>query len=383
MYFTNWYKSFGLKDSKEYKDYYDAYRSTVYSCVTLRSQAVAKAKHILYAVVKGNDVEVKRTHPFYKLIARPNRFRQTWYDLRVQRETYLDLVGNAYWYVMRDKLGVPTEFIPILPENMSVVPAQDGSVAYYQYTYSDGTVSEPLYPRDVLHFKRSPDPSDFYYGMSPLKAASYNADVDLAMSIYVKTFMENDATPRYAIFSKNRLNDKPFQDLVNRWHASYSGANKAGTPVVLDNGLDIKPVSLSVKEMDWLKSRKGNRDEIMQIFGIPPSVGNVAENVNRSSSVTGMLNFIDNTIDPLLTQETGVLQMFIQENYDERILLKYWIERPSDPEIVVKENESGIKMGYISINEARQRVGYSPVANGDEVKPFNPNPVNEPAKPTE
>lgn len=31
-------------------------------------------------------------------------------------------------------------------------------------------------------------------------------------------------------------------------------------------------------------------------------------------------------------------------------------------------------MGVISVNEARERWGYSPVIGGDEVKPFNPNP---------
>jgi len=369
-------KRLGLADSTNYKDYYEAYRNTVYWCVNLRATNVAKAEYGMYfRDSKRNDVEITEDHPFYDLMESTNRFGQTWYDLRLYKQTFLDLVGNAYWYVAsRNSItGIPTELITLPPGNMEVVYDATGVITEYRFKYLGTGKYESLNPRDIIHFK-SINPQDFYYGMSPLKAASYASDTDLAVSIYTKTFMENDGTPKFALLTKSKLNKNSFDDLVNNWHQTYGGYSNAGMPAVLDNGLDIKAISLTPREVDFINTKKGLRDEIMQVFQIPPVVGNVTENVNRGSSVDGMLNFIDNTIDPLLTSEKFVLESFIKREYDRRIKLRYWIERPSDSDTVIKEIETGIKMGVISVNEARERWGYSPVIGGDEVKPFNPNP---------
>jgi len=375
--FSKWNTSLGLADSKNYQDYYDAYRSVVYWCVNIRAKAVAKAEYSLYVKRRKDEIEVPNDHPYFRLVDRPNRYKQTYYDMKYLIQVYKDLVGNAYEYIAtRDALGKPAEIIILPPQFIKIAPNPDGTIKEYQFHYPNGSGYTPLRPEDIIHHKY-PNPADFYYGMSPLKAASYASDADLAMSIYTKTFMENDATPKFALLTKNRLTDSVFNDFVDRWHDTYSGNNKAGLPAVLDNGLDIKPISLSPKEADYLMSKKGCRDEIMQVFEIPPVIGNVTENVNRGSSTDGMLNFIDNTIDPILKQEAELLQLFLKDEYDDRLCVRYWIDRPSNLEVTLKEVETGIKCGYLSINEAREIYGYDPVPDGDEVKPFNPNPVED------
>ena len=50
----------------------------------------------------------------------------------------------------------------------------------------------------------------------------------------------------------------------------YSGVKNAGRPMVLEGGLDWKPMSLTPKDMDFLEAKHAAAREIALAFGVPP-----------------------------------------------------------------------------------------------------------------
>lgn len=341
----------------------NSFKGTVYMCVSIRAEAIAKSQFYLYVTKANKDIEVKE-HPFLSLMAKPNSFKQTFFQIMYTTQMYLDLLGNAYWYMPRDSFGIPTEILVLPSNSVRVVLDTNGLVSQYAIQTSAG--EERINAEEVIHFKY-PNPKDFYYGMSPLMAAADQADIEGLQSVYQKTFLLNDGVPRIAILSKIKMTDETFTDMKERWEYANAGVGNAGRPLVLEGGLDVKPISLSAKEMDYLESKKENRDEIMRIFKIPKAVANVIEDVNRSASKDSMSNFLDNCVEPLMEQHRQVLELFIQETYDERLKVKYWITRPSDMELQLKENVAGLRYGYLSVNEVRKRIGEDPVAGKDEL----------------
>ena len=61
-----------------------------------------------------------------------------------------------------------------------------------------------------------------------------------------------------------------YERLKKEFTDFYQGANNAGRPLVLDGGLDWRPMSLSPRDMDFLEAKHASAREIALAFGVPP-----------------------------------------------------------------------------------------------------------------
>ena len=61
-----------------------------------------------------------------------------------------------------------------------------------------------------------------------------------------------------------------YERLKKEFADFYQGANNAGRPLVLDGGLDWRPMSLSPRDMDFLEAKHAAAREIALAFGVPP-----------------------------------------------------------------------------------------------------------------
>jgi HK97 family phage portal protein len=61
-----------------------------------------------------------------------------------------------------------------------------------------------------------------------------------------------------------------FERLKAELEDGFQGPRRAGRPLLLEGGLDWKPLSLSPKDMDFIAARNGAAREIALAFGVPP-----------------------------------------------------------------------------------------------------------------
>ena len=68
--------------------------------------------------------------------------------------------------------------------------------------------------------------------------------------------------------------------ITKKWEQKYRGVDNAHKVGVLSGGLKYKPINPSQKEMDFVESRKFNRDEILGFFKVPKSIIGLGEGDN-------------------------------------------------------------------------------------------------------
>src|SRR6185503_19353792 len=184
-------------------------------------------------------------HPLLDLIRRPNP-RQDGPAFLDAIASHLLLAGNAYIEAVSlpDGNAQVRELYCLRPDRMKVVPGPDGWPAAFDYTVAGQTVrfdqSASLPP--VLHLSLF-NPLDDHYGQSPLEAAAIAVDTHNAAAAWNKALLDNAARPSGALVFDGVLGDDTVARLKRTLDAEYTGTANAGRPLLLEGGLDWKPMA--------------------------------------------------------------------------------------------------------------------------------------------
>ncbi len=126
----------------------------------------------------------------------------------------------------------------------------------------------------VCHI-RNFHPQDDHYGLSPMQAAAQALDVHNSASRWSKALLDNAARPSGAIIYKGAegqgtLSADQYDRLTAETESYHQGARNAGRPMLLEGGLDWKPMGFSPADMEFQKTKDSAAREIALTFGVPP-----------------------------------------------------------------------------------------------------------------
>lgn len=343
--------------------------------VALRiATACSEARWRLY---KGNDRSERNQiaeHPILTLLDFANEF-QTGQEIVELMQLHLDIAGKAYWYLPPNQLGVPGEVWVMPPHQMKIVPSEKEFIK--GYIYSCGGEQIPLDKKRVIRFAM-PDPLNPYGSIGYAQAAAVELDSEDYAGQWNRNFFYNSARPDGALIYPEALTDEQFERLSQQWQQKYGGLTRAHKVAILEGGVDYKQIQMSQKDMDFQALRKMTRENLLFTFGMPLSVMGISENVNRANAEAGDYTFARWLIKPRLTRirnklNEQLLPMFpaakgVELDFDEIV--------PETLEMKQGLAESGVKAGWMTVNEARQLNGYDLVPKGDVfLIPFNLAPV--------
>jgi hypothetical protein len=83
-------------------------------------------------VYGAEDFEELEEHPILELFAHVNK-QENGFELRELTSVMLDLTGNAYWYVERDKLGVPSALFVLRSQWVTIHPDEKRFISHFTY----------------------------------------------------------------------------------------------------------------------------------------------------------------------------------------------------------------------------------------------------------
>ena len=242
--------------------------AVAYRCIRMIAEAAASLRYDVFS-----DSDELENHPLRQLLLHPNP-RQTGGDLFEALYANLLCFGNAYIEVVSDG-RTPRELYALRPDRVRVVPGPDGWPEAYEYAAGGHAVllrNDGVEQPQVLHLRMF-DPLSDHYGMAPLSAAQVALDIHNSASSWNKALLDNSARPSGALVyaaGGNNMTDEQFDRLKEELDVTFSGALNAGRPILLEGGLDWKPLSLSPKDMDFMEAKSSAAREIALALGVPP-----------------------------------------------------------------------------------------------------------------
>ncbi|MGZ8362878.1 MAG: phage portal protein [Caulobacteraceae bacterium] len=270
-----------------------------YRCVRLVAEAAASVPLVAF---EGG--ERAADHPLQALLDRPNP-EQGRADLMESFFGALQTSGNAYLEAAGDE-SQPSELYALRPDRMRVVPGPRGWPEAYDYEAGGRSVriareADGFLP--VLHLKLL-NPLDDHYGFSPLQAAAYSVDVHNASAGWNKALLDNAARPSGALVyapkeGGERLTQDQFDRLKDELTSAHVGGANAGRPLLLEGGLDWKPISLTPAEMDFIEGKNAAAREIALAFGVPAQLLGIPGDNTYSNYREANAAFWRQTVVPL------------------------------------------------------------------------------------
>jgi HK97 family phage portal protein len=188
------------------------------------------------------------------------------------------------------------------------VPGTDGWPEAYEYTALGNTVRFDTAPvpgvRPILHVRLF-HPADDHYGMSPIEAAAAAIDIHNTAARWNKALLDNSARPSGALVyaaAEGRMTAEQFARLKSELEQGFQGAKQAGRPLLLEGGLDWKPLSLSPKDMDFVEAKNAAAREIALALGVPPMLLGVPGDNTYSNYQEATRSFWRQTVLPLVNR---------------------------------------------------------------------------------
>jgi HK97 family phage portal protein len=287
---------------------------------------IAEAASALPLVLQDRTQRFE-THPLLDLMRCPNA-AQGRAELLESLYGQLLLSGDAYVEAVAGESGLPLELHVLRSDRVRVVPGADGWPVAYDYAVgakkhrfdASGTLSP------ICHI-RSFHPQDDHYGLPPLQAAATAVDVHNSASRWSKALLDNAARPSGALVWRGAdgqgvMADEQFRRLSDEIEANYQGARNAGRPMVLEGGLDWKPMGFSPSDMEFQKTKEAAAREIAVAFGVPPMLLGIVGEATYANYQEANRAFYRLTVLPLVARVTAVLSNWLSGYAGEAIELK-------------------------------------------------------------
>jgi HK97 family phage portal protein len=150
-----------------------------------------------------------------------------------------------------------------------------------------------------------------------------------------------------------------FERLKAELEDGFQGPRRAGSPLLLEGGLDWKPLSLSPKDMDFVEAKAAAAREIALAFGVPPLLLGLPGDSTHANYAEANRAFYRQTIIPLVKRTAESLAHWLAPAFGEPLALEPDLDAI---EALADERESLWRRvsaaAFLTDDEKREAVGY-------------------------
>ncbi|MDF1854899.1 phage portal protein [Pseudooceanicola sp.] len=303
------------------------------------------------------------THPVLDLVRAPNP-AQGRAELFESLFGQLLLSGDGYLEAVAGEDGVPVELHVLRSDRMRLLPGADGWPVAYEYAVGGRKhrfdVSGGRSP--ICHLK-SFHPQDDHYGLSPMQAAAQAVDVHNSASRWSKSLLDNAARPSGAIVyrgaeGQGAMSADQYDRLVVEMESHHQGARNAGRPMLLEGGLDWKPMGFSPSDMEFQKTKESAAREIALAFGVPPMLIGIPGEATYANYQEANRAFYRQTVLPLATRVAASVAEWLSGFAGEPLELKPDLDQV--PALAVERDAQWRRVagaGFLTDREKRLLLG--------------------------
>ncbi len=288
------------------------------------------------------------------LLRKPNRW-MSGFELRRSMTLQALLYGNAFAAINRTRGGELIEILPLAIDSVQLDLSTD--VPFYRTRqYGDLALA------DVLHIKAIG--YEGLWGESPVALAKTSLTVMAAQETAQLEVMRNAGNPKIAVISPNPLNAAARQYVLEDWMKHHSGAQNAGKPLVLGEGMKVERISSTLDDQGIAAARRYSIEDVSRIYGVPTSY--LSE---HSANAYGSMEWLSRMyVDACLSHWFAAWASEIEAKLAPMGSVGFdtdTIARPSLAEQMAALR-TGVEAGVITRNEARAWLDLDPLPGLDE-----------------
>lgn len=284
---------------------------------------------------------------------------------------HLQISGNGYLEAVSLADDEPPGALFVLrPDRMRAVTGYNGWID--GWTYEAGRTKRTLQRGEdgwlpVLHLKLF-HPGDDIYGLPPLSPARKALDLHNGGADWQKALIDNSARPSGAlVYGKDgaRMTDEQFDRLKAELDTAHTGALNAGRPLLLEGGLDWKPMSLSPADMDFHEARHMAAREIALAFGVPPMLLGIPGDNTYSNYREANGAFWKMTVLPLAERMAAALTAWLGPRFSPSARVRAVADKVAA--LAGDRAEMWMRLesvSFLTTDEKRALAGLPPLGNG-------------------
>jgi HK97 family phage portal protein len=377
--------------------------SVVFSAIDIIAQEFARIAPIVRDVESGEIID---DHPVLNLLKKPNPYDTEDSFLGAWARNFL-ISGNTFLTADGDVLLPPQMIFAILSQNVEIRDSQtDGYPLEYRVTkggrssfinyvrtatpslmnleqterfglfrfYAHTTQSRERQDLEIFHTRNyNPNVSrSNSIGLSKLSSVFYEANQLNEGNVHNWSQLKRGARPTAIISEEEGFNftDDQLEKLKSQFNNLYSGAENAGRPLFLPNGLAFAEFGTSNKDMDYMALKSSASDSIYNVYRVPLALMST-QSMTLDNFKEAKLFLYDNAVIPLADLLYGEMTNFLIPRYGEDpFKVRITIDLDNIPALESRRLDRVQKMsmlGIMTTNELRRDLGLDDLEGGDTV----------------
>jgi HK97 family phage portal protein len=342
--------------------------SVVWACCRVICEDVGKLPLKLIQEDDDGSKAVAKRHPVHRILSRrPNEW-QTSMEWRMTMLLHAILKKGGYSFINRGATGEVLELVPLMPGN--VTPKQDiaGRVTY---EVRDARGAITVLRREQVHAIHGLS----WDGLSALEVVQHGAEaIGLAMATEETQarLHGQGARPGGIISTANTLTREQVDRIKAQFADNYSGLENAFKTLLLDNGMEFKPWSMSGVDSQHLETRRHQVEEVCRFFRVFPSMIGYSDKATTYASAEAFFTaHVIHTLMPWVTLWEQAIErdLLTEEEQDAGFSAKFFLQGllRGDAKSRGEFYASGITNGWMTRNEARRLEDFNPLPGLDAV----------------
>ncbi len=351
----------------------EGYRKNVvaYRCTSMLAQSAASVPWGVF-----RDSTELDDGPLTNLVRRPNPW-QGWAEFFESFVAFYLIAGDSFIEAVGPDAGPPRELYTLRPDRMKIELNQaTGAPAAYLFELGGRRRRWDMDPvtgaGPILHWHTF-NPRDPWNGQSPVDPAAFAIDQHNAAGAWNQALLQNGASPSGALVYAPKdgpaeLTEAQLARLKEQIEKEFSGPRNAGRPFLLEGGMDWRAMGLSPKDMDWIKAKDVSAREIGLAYGVPAQLLGIPDAQTFANYREARLSLWEDTVIPLIDRARDRLNVWLAQWWPE-LRLRYDLD--GVPALTLRrERKAGglerlVGSGILTVNEARDELGFEAIAGGD------------------
>lgn len=349
------------------KDLWQIYRmnADVYSCIREWRQGVGDGGHRYFDPRDKETDPNPRVRDYVEMIFDNSGGRD---KIKGQALRDIGISGNAFFEIVEGAGAKIHSLNRLDPRTMYVVADAHGHILRYVQRVA-GHPDVAFSTDRVWHIKIDGDPDNELLGFSPLETATWEARTDIAAAQSNYYFFENDAVPSHLYILDSDLSEEEQKAAMEGIRDQFSGAENRHKSSAIAGVKEVKTISLSQKDMEFVLGRKFNTDKVCSVYGVPKFILGYTETVNYSSGTKLLSKFYAGTIRPLeQAMEAAERELYKMIGIDKEIRLEYLPQKFGEELETTKIALDEYRSGALTLRQYKVKTGQA-ITEEDEKEP--------------